>query len=1108
MAVSNRDRVGRTFELLAEGLRPFVDREMAVGAPRGADWIETVTFAQPRRGQKVSVNDPQFLLKVMLDFWNTVFSKVLGNAERNLVHELTQHRNRWAHNESFTWDDAFRMLDSAERLLTAVSAQEAQEIHRAKEDLMRRKVEAEARKATPTSEAINTTPSAGLLPWREVVTPHDDVATGEFQQAEFAADLAQVHRGEGSAEYVEPVEFFRRTYLTAGLRELLTTGARRVLGQGGQPIIDLQTNFGGGKTHSLLALYHLFSGIGLADLPQETQDLMHEAAVTKLPEVRRAVLVGTAISPGTVHTKQDGTQVRTLWGEIAWQLGGPQGYALVADADRTRTSPGDGLVDLFRLTTPCVVLIDEWVAYARQLYSGDDLPAGTFDTHFSFAQALTESAKAVDGVLVVVSIPASDRRTKRDEDTAEDSDPEGRDVEVGGVGGREALRRLRNVIGRMESSWRPASAEESFEIVRRRLFNDLEASRLADRDATARVFGDLYRSHAADFPSDCRRPGYVDRIKAAYPIHPELFMRLYEDWSTLDRFQRTRGVLRLMAAVIHALWAAGDRSTLILPASVPLDDTAVGAELTRYLDEHWKPVIDSDIDGPGSLPVSLDEQFKTLGRYSAARRVARTIFLGSAPTLGSPNRGIDTQRIRLGCVYPGETTATFGDALNRLTDRATFLYVDRDRYWFGVHPSVTRIAQERAERLRALATDELHAEIIKRINAQRRDRGDFRGVHVGPVISSDVPDIPEARLVVLPPRAPHIARAEQSPARGMAADILEWRGTTPRSFRNMLVFLAADQRRLDELEQATANYLAWSSIEGEAAELSLDEHQKSQARSKRKAANEAVKLLIDQTYQWVLVPGRSDPKGPLEWQAVKADTQEPLAVRASRRLVHEGLLATQFPAVLLRLQLDTVIKRRWEDGHVSVAQLWDYFARYTYLPRLADIDVLIGAVSEGPASTTWQTEGFATAVADDEASGRYQGLSVASHPRSVQPTTLVVRPEIALGQLEAEGAAPAVTANAGVALGVGTAHAPTVITQSRPQRFHGAVTLDAERLVRDFGRVAQEVIQHLTSLDGADVDVTVKIAARFPDGFSEQVVRTVSENARTLKFDGFGFEER
>src|SRR5208283_3876764 len=176
------------------------------------------------------------------------------------------------------------------------------------------------------------------------------------------------------------------------------------------------------------------------------------------------------------------------------------------------------------------------------------------------------------------------------------------------------------------------------------------------------------------------------RLKAAYPIHPEMFDRLFNDWSSLDKFQRTRGVLRLMAGVIHSLWEREDRSLLILPASVPIDDPAVQFELTRYLDDPWVSVLEKDVDGPHSLPLQVDRENPNLGRYSACRRVSRTIYLGSAPTLRAANRGLEDRNIKLGCVQPGESVATFGDALRRLTDKATYLYVDGKRYWYSTQP--------------------------------------------------------------------------------------------------------------------------------------------------------------------------------------------------------------------------------------------------------------------------------------------------------------------------------------------------------------------------------------------------------------------------------------
>ena len=359
-------------------------------------------------------------------------------------------------------------------------------------------------------------------------------------------------------------------------------------------------------------------------------------------------------------TKGDGTVVRTLWGELAWQLGFAAGgvkeakkaFNRIRADDEKATNPGDRLRELFNEYGPCLILVDEWVAYARQLHDQGELPAGSFETQFSFAQALTESARLAKQCLLVISLPASD--------TTGSPHAQADDTEVGGQRGREALERLRNVVGRLESSWRPASAEEGFEIVRRRLFEPLvEREQFVARDTVARAFFDLYRTQQQEFPPDCRNAEYEERLKAAYPIHPEVFDRLYNDWSTLVKFQRTRGVLRLMAAVIHSLWEKGDRNPLILPSNIPIDDRRVEFELTRYLSDNWIPVIEKDVDGANSLPLRLDSEVPNLGKYAATRRVARAVYLGSAPTTTAANRGLEDRWIKLGCVMPGESPAIF-----------------------------------------------------------------------------------------------------------------------------------------------------------------------------------------------------------------------------------------------------------------------------------------------------------------------------------------------------------------------------------------------------------------------------------------------------------------
>ena len=735
MAITNHERVGKSLELLKAGLGPFVDREVK-GAleSRRLDAFKLRDYSEDRvlANKSTSQWDVAALLKLMWETWNDVFRTILGRAERSLVSEIREHRNKWAHQESFSSDDAYRALDSVGRLLAAVSAPQSEELERLKMELLRVRFDEQARgeRRRQAGVAIGSAASAGLKPWREIVTPHKDVASGRYQQAEFAADLWQVHLGEGTDEYRDPVEFFRRTYLTESLKGLLVGAIRRLAGRGGDPVVQLQTNFGGGKTHSMLALYHLFSGTAPGELVG-IDTVLQEAQATELGTARRVVLVGNKISPGNPVTKEDGTVVRTLWGELAWQLGGRKAFDRIAADDENATNPGDALRELFNEYGPCLILIDEWVAYARQLHDQSDLPAGSFETQFSFAQALTESAKLANHCLLVISLPASD--TSGSPHTRAD------DVEVGGQRGREALDRLRNVVGRIESSWRPASAEEGFEIVRRRLFEPFsDPAQFKDRDVVARAFAEFYRTQHQEFPPECRDVDYEKRIKAAYPIHPEIFDRLYTDWSTLVKFQRTRGVLRLMAAVIHSLWEKGDRNALILPANVAIDDPRVQFELTRYLADNWVPVIEKDVDGPSSLPLRLDGEVPNLGKFAASRRVARAIYLGSAPTADAAQRGIEDRRVKLGCVMPGESPAVFGDALRRLAGAATYLYQDGPRYWYSTQPTVTKLAEDRAEQLKR-DPDKVVQELGSRLRTDLRSTGEFNRVHPLPQSGQDVP---------------------------------------------------------------------------------------------------------------------------------------------------------------------------------------------------------------------------------------------------------------------------------------------------------------------------------------------------------------------------------
>ncbi len=1094
MAQSNHERVGRALELLSAGLRPFVEREMRVVHGEGWQDVARQIIGTDKYSPRDGLNwDVANLLRVMWDEWNNVFAKTLGKNERNLVAELREIRNAWAHQKSFDTDDAYRALDTMERLLEAVSAEQSAELTRQKAELLRVRFDEQVKGAVKKAEtaAVSGRPQEGLKPWRMVVTPHPDVASGMFRQAEFAADLWQVYRKEGEAAYRDPVEFFKRTFLTGGLSNLLSNALRRLSGSGGDPVVELQTNFGGGKTHSMLALFHMFSGVPMTSLPGLEPLLKGLPAGTPEIPCSRAVFVGTKINPGQIHEKPDGTRIRTIWGELAWQLGGAEGYSMVADADRMATNPGEALRELFNRFAPCLILIDEWVAYARQLRDDSDFPAGSFDTQFTFVQALSEEAKAADRTLLVVSIPSSEN-------------------EAGGEWGQTARSRLQHAIGRVESSWRPATSEEGFEIVRRRLFDPItDPEMFKARDAVARAFVNFYAQQQAEFPQECREAGYEERIKAAYPIHPELFNRLFNDWSTLDRFQHTRGVLRLMASVIHSLWEREDGNLLIMPASIPLDEASVKAEMMKYLSEGWAGVIEKDVDSENSLSRRIDAGNPNLGRFSTARRVARTVFIGSAPLEGASNKGIDDRSIKLGSIQPGETVAVVGDALRRLYDSATYLYGDGGRFWFSTQPTLNRLADDRA---RQIPDDKVASEIEDLLRQECRQRGDFVRIHVC-VQSGDVPDETDARLVVLGPSLPHIAKSTDSRALVEAGRILEYRGSSLRHYRNSIVFLAADEDRLKDLQGSVRRMLAWHGIGAERESLNLDAAGCRQVESQSATAKSHVMQQLPMAYSWLLVPSQGI-EGPITWSETRLSGTESLAARAGIKLRGEDSLIVKFGSVCLRRELDRI--PLWRGDHVTVQQLEEDFARYLYLPRLRDRRVLHESISEGVANMNWRAETFAVAESFDAVSGKYLAVHSGSLLPEVRPSYLVVRPEVAERLLDVADGKPGPDRDGENGKNGQDADEhkvspdrprDAVPADSLPTSFHGSVEIRADRLIRDASQIAEEVVTHLLSLPGANVRITLEIDATAPDGIPAKTRRDIDENCTALHFTHRDFEE-
>jgi predicted AAA+ superfamily ATPase len=948
-----------------------------------------------------------------------------------------------------------------------------------------------------------------IKPWREVAHPHKDVLEGTFKQSEFAADISQVHAGTAPPEYQDAEKFFSRTFITEGMRLLLQSVAERLSGRGGDPVIQLQTAFGGGKTHTLLAVYHLASRQCPTEKLAGIPPILDAAGVTSLPQARVAVIDGIKFSP-SLPRSHAGITVNTLWGDLAVQLLGAEGYALLADADQAGTSPGkDALTTLLQRAAPCVVLLDELVAYVRQLEPGKSYPGGTFDSNITFIQALTEAMKGVPNAILLASLPQSE-------------------TESAGTQGQRALDVLEKYFGRVESVWKPVAAEEAFEIVRRRLFDTVGDP--AQVRATARAFGELYRQNPNKFPVEAQEARYEERITNAYPIHPEVFDRLYEDWSTLDKFQRTRGVLQYMAIVIHNLWNTTEKDALIMPGSLPLGDALVRNKSIHYLPNGWEPVIEREMDGPRSAAADIDGHDTRFGSVQAARRVARTIFLGSAPSNAAQAvRGIRVDGILLGSVQPGQAVGTYEDVIKRLRDRLHYLYGEKDSYWFDTRPNLRREMESRKANLKDV--EDVLPLLRDRVGRVFSKGNHFAGIHVF-TPSADVPDDfgLGPRLVVLPPSAGY-RKQDESLALLAATEVLEKRGDAPRLKRNRLIFLAPDGDAVQRLRDAVRTYLAWKSIveDVQNRRIDLGTYQADQAKRAMDGAEDGVKQMVRETYRWLMVPTEEMVRGKLalRWEAVALSAAAPSVVDAieSKLKEEEWLVSAWSPVHLNRMLNQWYFKEGVTE--VSALKVWQDSCQYLYLPRLMNSDVLVQAVTAGCASR--DGFGYAAAKVGERWLGFVFGESamvtmdsdslLISHDAAMQHQQRLdeeqrARAAANLASASAGGNAPLAGADVAPqrAVGQGLAHVRQDATASTPavalpNRFFGTVEVDAPTATMDFSTIVNEVIQHFAAQSGVDVTVTVEIEARTKQGFDAGLQRAVKENCGVLKFRSANFEQ-
>jgi hypothetical protein len=1111
--LTNKQRLGRMIEIVGASLPSFVEK--ALEATYGANWRQHAQWPEnvARGGQA----DVQAYLRLFQNEWRDVFSRVLGHNIRDAATAVNAGRNAFSHAPAgggdVPTDVTLRALLGAAELLEGIKAINAKDARALADGMISQMAGAAQPAAAAPVEPTTAAPEAprrptltlrsqagspevaqqlglgfnegqkvgALEPWRLAAPPREDITAGRLTLDHFAANLAVVDRGEVSGPYGDPDEFFRSTHMTGGLELVLRSGCQRLATGLGPSVIGLQTNFGGGKTHTMLALLHL----ARAPDPSTLQGVsaIIGADAPGLKGAKAVAFSGSDKGPDVPLIYAGSKAVRTIWGYIAYRLAGDEGLRLIDGSEEAGTNPGGEALEkvLKAAGGPALVLLDEIVAYVKQL-DGE-----RYESNLAFFQSLTEAATRVPQALIVGSLPESED-------------------ESGGDRGRETLARLEKLFGRLQSSWQSAQGTETYAIVRRRLFQELDEAGIKTRDRTIEAYRRYYRENKKDFPGGVDEQAYADLMREAYPVHPMLFDKLAQEWGGLERFQRTRGVLKFIAESARRIWLAGSNEPLIQPGSIPLADPLVRGSVIEPLEgTAWAAIVDGEVESDRAQPVRLDTEKTRYGNDRIATRAARAVFLGTAPR-GEIRGGMSGADVRLACARPGENVAVFGDALSELANRSGHLRAENNAYWFASEPTLRKLAEARAQEK---TDDEADEAIIALLRQDERAKGRFARVHTASLNPEEAEENSAVGLVVLHPSFPHDARSEASPAEATVTDALKRRsGGRLRQARNTLIFVAPDAAMLAETRKAAKWTIAWKSIRDDRA-LDLKDSQKEEVAKQFTNSTAALEASVRRTWSHVFHPVAPRVDGE-PFALERVNFRNP-GSKSVAQAVWERISSDQIVLEKLgRQTLSDRLKENWppDADHVTLATIRDWFISSARFERVRDEVVLGEAISELVRDGLLDFS-YADSVGAD---GIYQGLASGKVVTvRFDGDALLVRRAVADAQERAKIVLPSTTDGSLPSTPDSSIAQPNASPASKRalRRFYGSVDLNPERPVRDLQPIIDSIISELMRADGAKLSLRLEIEATAPGGFGTDDAAIIRDNARTLKFrpEGTGFSE-
>jgi len=840
-----------------------------------------------------------------------------------------------------------------------------------------------------------------LKPWLEVAEPRRDIADGSFDESLFAADLGLVDRDRGPADYLDPVTFCEKTYLTENLLAFLRELTARLSGDmAAAGVYRLQTEFGGGKTHTLLAAYHLFRDPARVAGTAFASELAAKLGRSSFPQAKVVVLEGGALGAGEIDSHIKDAQVRTLLGQLAYRLGGPSGFAKVEEQDRNlRGSSTTQIAELLEANAPCLILLDELLQYLTKALAVPTHDGNLAATTLTFIKELCTAAASVPRVAVVATLTSSNL-----EDYAS-------------VAGEEMQERLSKVVGRTENIVTPVEGDDIFPILHRRLFTTIGTG--MHRRAVADAYADWYESLSDAVPASYREASYRDRLASAFPFHPELVDILTNRWGSLSGFQRTRGALRTLAHTVKALSQRRSKALLIHPGDVTLSDPGIRGEVLRFAGESYKAALNADIIRPDSMAPEEDRRRGgVVESFGLATGLATTAFLNS---FGSDRvLGASAVQMLIGVGRPGLSRGLVEDVRDGLEGSLWYMRLEGGRYRFTTEPNLNKVVLEREG---AINEDRIETLLREAIGAVAPSTPELR-VEPRVEASADLPDNQQLVLGILDFSLRVSGNASEATTRA-AREILEHRGGSWRSNKNAAMLIAADAPAIAKARATARTLAALRDLKDDRHRLArFNAEQREQLSKRLTGAEERLPQQVTMAYRHLLLLGEGNDGGPkldhIDLGPARVDATIGGRVleylRSADRLIETSLA----PAALLATRFGLLPEG---SDAVEIDTLLGYFYRLPRLPKLASAHVLRQALAEGvrqalfglASGSTWDAEDSVLRFGGfvDPSEIQFQPGTWLVRAAAIKELITIRRPAEPLGPGEAREPGPGVAVVAG-----------------------------------------------------------------------------------------------